>query len=60
VPDDTVINIVRERVGASPSGRFSPGWLSAHRAAGRTLATMLAQLGVKLDAVLSYDMPLNT
>jgi len=40
-------------------GRLSPRWLSTHRAPGRALDALLTQLGVKLDAVLSYDMPLE-
>ena len=60
VPDDTVINIVRERRRCitCPAGFLLDGFPRTVRQA-EALATMLAQLGVKLDAVLSYDMPLE-
>jgi adenylate kinase len=60
VPDDTVINIVRERSRCMtcPSGFLLDGFPRTVRQA-EALAALLTQLGVKLDAVLSYDMPLE-
>ena len=60
VPDDTVINIVRERRQCitCPAGFLLDGFPRTVRQA-EALADMLTQLKVKLDAVLSYDMPLE-
>ena len=60
VPDDTVINIVRERSRCMtcPAGFLLDGFPRTVRQA-EALDVLLTQLGVKLDAVLSYDMPLE-
>jgi len=60
VPDDTVINIVRERSRCltCPAGFLLDGFPRTVRQA-EALDALLTQLGVKLDAVLSYDMPLE-
>jgi adenylate kinase len=60
VPDDTVINIVRERSRCltCPAGFLLDGFPRTVRQA-EALAAMLTQLGVKLDAVLSYEMPIE-
>jgi len=60
VPDDTVIGIVRERPNClrCPAGFLLDGFpRTVHQA--EALHTMLADLGVKLDAVLSYDLPIE-
>jgi adenylate kinase len=60
VPDDTVVNIVRERSRCMtcPAGFLLDGFPRTVRQA-EALDVLLTQLGVKLDAVLSYDMPLE-
>jgi adenylate kinase len=60
VPDDTVINIVRERSRCitCPAGFLLDGFPRTVRQA-ESLDAMLRGLKVKLDAVLSYDMPLE-
>jgi len=59
VPDDTVINIVRERRRCITCPAVFSWMASAHRAAGRSPGHYAGQAWVKLDAVLSYDMPLE-
>jgi len=60
VPDDTVINIVRERVACitCPAGFLMDGFPRTVKQA-EAFADMLSQHKVELDAVLSYDMPLE-
>ena len=60
VPDDTVIGIVRERPNClrCPAGFLLDGFPRTVRQA-EALNKMLADLGVKLDAVLSYDLPID-
>jgi adenylate kinase len=60
VPDDTVINIVRERgyCLTCPAGFLLDGFPRTVKQA-EALDAILAGLKVKLDAVLSYDMPLD-
>ena len=60
VPDETVIGIVRERPNClrCPAGFLLDGFpRTVHQA--EALARMLGDLGVKLDAVLSYDLPID-
>ena len=60
VPDDTVIGIVRERPAClrCPAGFLLDGFpRTVHQA--EALHQMLGELGVKLDAVLSYDLPIE-
>ncbi len=60
VPDDTVIGIVRERPAClrCPAGFLLDGFpRTVHQA--EALNQMLADLGVKLDGVLSYDLPID-
>ena len=60
VPDETVIGIVRERPNClrCPAGFLLDGFpRTVHQA--EALNQMLADLGVKLDAVLSYDLPID-
>jgi adenylate kinase len=60
VPDDTVIGIVRERPAClrCPAGFLLDGFpRTVHQA--EALAQMLGELGVKLDAVLSYELPIE-
>jgi adenylate kinase len=60
VPDNTVINIVRERATCitCSAGFLLDGFPRTVQQA-EALADLLAQHQVKLDAVLSYDMPLD-
>jgi adenylate kinase len=60
VPDETVIGIVRERPSClrCPAGFLLDGFpRTVHQA--EALASMLGELGVKLDAVLSYELPID-
>ena len=60
VPDDTVIGIVRERPAClrCPAGFLLDGFpRTVHQA--EALHQMLGELGVELDAVLSYDLPIE-
>ena len=60
VPDDTVIGIVRERPAClrCPAGFLLDGFpRTVHQA--EALGQMLGELGVKLDAVLSYELPID-
>lgn len=60
VPDDTVIGIVRERPAClrCPAGFLLDGFpRTVHQA--EALNQMLGELGVKLDAVLSYELPIE-
>jgi adenylate kinase len=60
VPDETVIGIVRERPAClrCPAGFLLDGFPRTVQQA-EALNQMLADLGVKLDAVLSYDLPIE-
>jgi adenylate kinase len=60
VPDATVIGIVRERPNClrCPAGFLLDGFPRTVEQA-EALNQMLADLGVKLDAVLSYDLPID-
>jgi adenylate kinase len=60
VPDETVIGIVRERPSClrCPAGFLLDGFPRTVEQA-EALHGMLADLGVKLDAVLSYDLPID-
>jgi adenylate kinase len=60
VPDATVIGIVRERPNclSCPAGFLLDGFPRTVEQA-EALNQMLADLGVKLDAVLSYDLPID-
>jgi adenylate kinase len=60
VPDETVIGIVRERPNClrCPAGFLLDGFPRTAQQA-EALAGMLGDLGVKLDAVLSYDLPID-
>jgi adenylate kinase len=60
VPDETVIGIVRERPNClrCPAGFLLDGFPRTVLQA-EALNQMLADLGVKLDAVLSYDLPID-
>jgi adenylate kinase len=60
VPDETVIGIVRERPSClrCPAGFLLDGFPRTVEQA-EALHKMLADLGVKLDAVLSYDLPIE-
>ena len=60
VPDETVIGIVRERPNClrCPAGFLLDGFPRTVQQA-EALAKMLGDLGVKLDAVLSYDLPID-
>ena len=60
VPDETVIGIVRERAGCL---RYAAGFLldgfPRTVAQAEALAGLLAEQGIALDAVLSYELPLE-
>jgi adenylate kinase len=60
VPDQTVIGIVRERPNClrCPGGFLLDGFPRTVEQA-EALASMLKDLSVKLDAVLSYDLPIE-
>src|SRR5512147_3130686 len=60
VPDETVIGIVRERPNClrCPAGFLLDGFPRTVQQA-EALNQMLADLGVKLDGVLSYDLPID-
>ncbi|MBN2573504.1 MAG: nucleoside monophosphate kinase [Deltaproteobacteria bacterium] len=60
VPDETVIGIVRERPNClrCPAGFLLDGFPRTVQQA-EALTGMLGDLGVKLDAVLSYDLPVE-
>jgi adenylate kinase len=60
VPDDTVIGILRERPNClhCPAGFLLDGFPRTVQQA-EALAGMLKDLGMKLDAVLSYDLPIE-
>jgi adenylate kinase len=60
VPDETVIGIVRERPNClrCATGFLLDGFPRTVQQA-EALAGMLKDLGVKLDAVLSYDLPIE-
>jgi adenylate kinase len=60
VPDETVIGIVRERPNClrCPGGFLLDGFPRTVQQA-EALAGMLTDLGVKMDAVLSYDLPID-
>jgi len=60
VPDETVIGIVRERPNClrCPAGFLLDGFPRTVQQA-EALGQMLADLGVKLDGVLSYDLPIE-
>jgi adenylate kinase len=60
VPDETVIGIVRERPNClrCPAGFLLDGFPRTAEQA-EALGQMLTDLGVKLDGVLSYDLPLE-
>jgi adenylate kinase len=60
VPDATVIGIVRERPAClrCPAGFLLDGFPRTVEQA-EALQQMLTDLGVKLDAVLSYDLPIE-
>ena len=60
VPDDTVIDLVRERVEClrSPRGFLLDGFPRTIPQV-EALDGMLASLGVKLDAVLNFELPLE-
>jgi adenylate kinase len=60
VPDETVIGIVRERPSClrCPGGFLLDGFPRTVQQA-EALAGMLKDLGMKLDAVLSYDLPID-
>lgn len=60
VPDETVVALVAERIGCI---RCEKGFLldgfPRTAAQAEELETLLARAGVKLDAVLSYDLPID-
>jgi len=60
VPDETVIGIVRERRNClrCPAGFLLDGFPRTVEQA-EALASVLKELGAKLDAVLSYDLPIE-
>jgi len=60
VPDETVIGIVRERPNClrCPAGFLLDGFPRTVQQA-EALSGMLSELGVKLDAVLSYELPID-
>jgi adenylate kinase len=60
VPDETVIGIVRERPAClrCPAGFLLDGFPRTVEQA-EALAGMLGDLGVKLDGVLSYELPID-
>jgi len=61
VSDETVIEMVRERAGClrDPGGFLLDGYPRTVAQA-EALDQLLAQEGLKLDAVLSYDLPIET
>ncbi len=60
VPDDTVIDMVKERIGClkCQNGFLLDGFPRTASQAG-ALDQMLASLGLKLDAVLNFELPLE-
>jgi adenylate kinase len=60
VPDETVIGIVRERPNClrCPGGFLLDGFPRTVQQA-EALSSMLSDLSLKLDAVLSYDLPID-
>lgn len=60
VPDETVIGIVRERPSClrCPGGFLLDGFPRTVQQA-EALSSMLSDLSLKLDAVLSYDLPID-
>jgi adenylate kinase len=60
VPDDTVIGIIRERPGClrCPGGFLLDGFPRTVEQA-EALSSMLTDLSLKLDAVISYDLPID-
>jgi adenylate kinase len=60
VPDGTVVNLVRERVAClkCPNGFLLDGFPRTAAQAG-ALEEMLKKNDIKLDAVLSYEMPID-
>jgi adenylate kinase len=60
VPDDTVVNLVRERIEnlKSPNGFLLDGFPRTAAQAG-ALEDMMKKNNIKLDAVLSYEMPID-
>jgi adenylate kinase len=60
VPDETVLNIIRERVGCLRcGGGFLLDGFPRTVAQAEALAQLLADEGIQLDAVLSYELPME-
>jgi adenylate kinase len=60
VPDETVLNLIRERVGCLRcGGGFLLDGFPRTVAQAEALAQLLAGEGIKMDAVLSYDLPME-
>ena len=60
VPDETVLNIIRERVGCLRcGGGFLLDGFPRTVAQAEALAQLLKEEGIPLDAVLSYELPME-